>query len=93
MINKGEGIMSKTKGSLVFLPRGGILISTSAGNIQLGIPPETIKDTMKLEGGVPGTFIIPQSMFDLHCGIAPAEMEFPVYYNFNLTVIRHLCIF
>lgn len=74
--------MSKTKGSLVFLPRGGILISTSAGNIQLGIPPETIKDTMKLEGGVPGTFIIPQSMFDLHCGIALAEMEFPVYYNF-----------
>jgi len=64
------------------LPRGGILISTSAGNIQLGIPPETIKDTMRLEGGVPGTFIIPQSMFDLQCGIALAEMEFPVYYNF-----------
>ena len=27
-----------------FLPRGGIIVSTVAGDIQFGIPPETIKD-------------------------------------------------
>ena len=66
----------------IYLSRGGILIPTSGGNIQFGIPPETIKDTMKLEGGVPGSFIVPQFMFSLSKGIALAEMEFPIYYNF-----------
>jgi CRP-like cAMP-binding protein len=74
--------MGEKKGSLVFLSRGGILIPASAGNIQLGIPPETIKDSMKLRGGVPDTYIVPRDMFDLHYGVALAEMEFPVYYNF-----------
>lgn len=67
---------------LINLSRGGILIPTSSGNIQFGIPPETIKDTMKLKGGVPGTYIVPQFMFSLSRGIALAEMEFPIYYNF-----------
>ncbi|MBN1662898.1 MAG: cyclic nucleotide-binding domain-containing protein [Deltaproteobacteria bacterium] len=71
----------KTK-PLFFLPRGGVLISTSTGNIQFGIPPETIKDTMKLPDGVPDTFIVPKYLFDIHSGIALAEMEFPVYFNF-----------
>ncbi len=74
--------MAEKKGSLIFLPRGGILIPASAGNVQMGIPPETIKDTMKLAGGVPDTYIVPGDMFDLHGGVALAEMEFPVYYNF-----------
>jgi CRP-like cAMP-binding protein/phosphoribosyl 1,2-cyclic phosphodiesterase len=63
------------------LKRGGLLIPAASGNIQYGIPPETIKDTMKLAGGVPDTFIVPRHMFDLHRGVALAEMEFPVYYN------------
>lgn len=64
------------------LPRGGILIPTSSGNIQFGIPSETIKDTMRLKGGVPGTYIVPNYMFDLNRGIALADVEFPVYFNF-----------
>jgi len=68
--------------SHIYLSRGGILIPTSGGNIQFGIPPETIKDTMKLKGGVPVSYIVPQFMFSLSKGIALAEMEFPIYYNF-----------
>lgn len=70
------------KKPLVFLTRGGILIPTATGNIQFGIPPETIKDAMKLGCGVPDTYIVPRHMFDLHSGVALAEMEFPVYFNF-----------
>jgi hypothetical protein len=39
---KGDGRMAKKSGSLVFLTRGGVLIPASTGNIQYGIPPETI---------------------------------------------------
>jgi CRP-like cAMP-binding protein/ribonuclease BN (tRNA processing enzyme) len=74
--------MAEKTNSLVFLKRGGVLIPTSAGHIQYGIPPETIKDTMKREGGVPDTFIVPRHMFDLNTGVALAEMEFPIYFNF-----------
>ena len=64
------------------LPRGGVLIPTSIGNLQLGVPPETIKDTMVMAGGVPQVFILPQYLFDLTRGIALAELEFPIYFNF-----------
>jgi len=74
--------MAERKPSQIFLSRGGVLIPTSGGNLQLGIPPETIKDTMRIEGGVPRTFIVPKAMFDVQHGVALAEMEFPVYYNF-----------
>lgn len=65
-----------------YLPRGGILLQTSSGNIQFGIPPETIKDTMAMEGGVPGTYVVPHYMFDITKGIALADIEFPIYFNF-----------
>ncbi|MBF0470787.1 MAG: hypothetical protein HQL48_05375 [Gammaproteobacteria bacterium] len=64
------------------LPRGGVIIRTSIGNLQFAAPPETIKDSMGLEGGVPTYFIIPQQMYALHKGIALADLEFPVYFNF-----------
>jgi CRP-like cAMP-binding protein len=76
--------MVEKKGNLVFLPRGGILIPASAGNIQFGIPPETIKDAMSLNVGVSDIYIVPEYMFDLNYGVALAEMEFPVYFNFFL---------
>lgn len=66
----------------VHLQRGGILLTTSSGNIQFGIPPETIKDTMQIEGGVPGTYVVPHHMFDITQGFALADIEFPNYYNF-----------
>ena len=74
--------MAAKKPSQIFLSRGGMVIGSSGGNLQLGIPPETIKDTMQMEGGVPRTFIVPKAMFDVQHGVALAEMEFPVYYNF-----------
>ena len=67
-----------------FLPltRGGYLVKTSLGPIQIGIPPETIKDTMIIPGGVPQYFVIPDDMFDWGKGISVAEVEFPIFYNF-----------
>jgi CRP-like cAMP-binding protein len=64
------------------LPRGGYLVSTSAGYIQFGIPPETIKDTMLMECGVPQYFVAPGRMFDWGKGISIAEIEFPMFYNY-----------
>jgi len=67
---------------LVELPRGGYLVQTPAGNVQFGSPPETIKDTMKLPGGVPEIFVLPEKMFNWIKGISIAEIEFPLYWNY-----------
>jgi CRP-like cAMP-binding protein len=64
------------------LPRGGYLVKTAAGNIQVGSPPETIKDTMSLPESVPQIFILPQKLFNFDKGISLAELEFPIYFNF-----------
>jgi CRP-like cAMP-binding protein len=76
------------------LPRGGYLVKTSAGFIQVGSPPETIKDTMVLPESVPRIFILPQKMFNFDKGISLAELEFPIYFNFfikkhKITIIGH----
>lgn len=67
---------------LELLPRGGALVETSAGWIQFGAVPETIKDTMRHEGGVPRIFVIPPRMFSVERGISFADLEFPIYFNF-----------
>jgi CRP-like cAMP-binding protein/phosphoribosyl 1,2-cyclic phosphodiesterase len=72
----------KINDNVSVLPRGGYLISTSIGYMQVGAPPETIKDTMVLEKGVPQIFILPGEMFDWIKGISVAEIEFPIYWNF-----------
>lgn len=64
------------------LHRGGYLVETPSGSVQFGIPPETIKDTMKLPGGVPRIFVLMEKMFDWKKGISFAEVEFPLYFNF-----------
>jgi len=69
------------------LPRGGISIETQAvGRIQFGIPPETIKDSMRLGIGVPGVYVVPPERFCREMGpalgINLAEFEFPAYFNF-----------
>lgn len=63
------------------LPRGGYIVKTEAGIIQFGSPPETIKDTMVMDGNVPLIFVLPDDMFNVEKGIAVAELEFPIYYN------------
>lgn len=71
-----------TESFVITLPRGGYLVETSSGYIQFGAPPETIKDTMTLPGGVPRIFVLPERLFNPLKGISIAEMEFPLYYNF-----------
>ena len=68
--------------SVVYLPRGGIYVHTPAGPIQFGMPPETIKDSMRLGLTLPSYFIVPKERFNLVGGINVAEFEFPAYYNF-----------
>ncbi|MBI2566032.1 MAG: cyclic nucleotide-binding domain-containing protein [Candidatus Schekmanbacteria bacterium] len=66
------------------LRRGGIIIVTSRGPVQLGVPPETIKDTLPLSHGVPDIFVLAQSFFSYERGVCFAELEFPTYYNYFL---------
>lgn len=63
------------------LPRGGYLLETSVGYIQIGSPPETIKDTMMLPRSTPFIFVLPNQFFNVAKGISVAELEFPIYYN------------
>ena len=69
------------------LPRGGLSFETKAvGRIQFGIPPETIKDSMRLGIGVPNVYIVPVERFCREMGpalgINVAEFEFPAYFNY-----------
>lgn len=69
----------------VELSRGGVLVKTSSLQLQFGIPPESIKDTMVQAEGVPTCFVLGRYLFDLERGINLAELEFPIYFNFFVT--------
>ncbi|MBN8218194.1 MAG: cyclic nucleotide-binding domain-containing protein [Spirochaetes bacterium] len=69
-------------GQFLTLPRGGYLVDSSEGYLQVGSPPETIKDTMGFPKGVPLFFCLPAEFFNRTRGIAVAEVEFPLYFNF-----------
>lgn len=64
------------------LSRGGTLIENGSFRVQLGSYPETIKDTMKMEGGVPDLYILPDELFDTYRGVSNSDLEFPVYFNY-----------
>lgn len=68
--------------AVVSLPRGGLYVQTSAGPIQFGIPPETIKDSMAAGLPVPTVYVVPRELFDRRRGVNVSECEFPAYYNF-----------
>ncbi|MEQ8187973.1 MAG: cAMP/cGMP-dependent 3',5'-cyclic-AMP/GMP phosphodiesterase [Candidatus Eremiobacterota bacterium] len=72
------------KEDVTVLPRGGIIARTSAGPVQVGAIPETIKDTMVREGNVPQIFLMPAKLFSFEYGISTADFEFPIYYNFYI---------
>lgn len=74
-------MQTPTSGTVSLL-RGGLLVYTSQGSIQFGVPPETIKDTMVDARGVPDIFVLVKQLFDLERGVNFAELEFPVYFNF-----------
>lgn len=73
-----------TGGAWLALPRGGYYVRTSAGPVQIGIPPETIKDVMELKLDVPVAYVLPRELFDRRRGLSVAEFEFPAYYSFFL---------
>src|SRR3954452_23795880 len=73
-----------TVGAWIALPRGGYYVRTSAGAIQIGMPPETIKDVMELKLDVPVAYVLPRDLFDRRRGLSVAEFEFPAYYSFFL---------
>ena len=82
--------MSMQQGDVVDLPRGGTLVHTPAGNIQVGAPPETIKDTITSEDSVPQVFVLPRELFNWSKGINVGDMEFPIYFNFFLKKLYFL---
>lgn len=72
--------------STIDLPRGGTIVETEIGPIQVGMPPETIKDAMNLGIAVPQYYVVPPTRFTTTLGptmgINVAEFEFPAYCNF-----------
>lgn len=73
------------------LRRGGFAIKTKIGNIQLGFPPETVKDSINQKLAVPTYYIVPACRFDKkYCTIIKIIIILNV--NFNLLIIfRHKC--
>ena len=66
-----EGYSSVPLLDVTQLPRGGISIQTkSVGAVQFGIPPETIKDSMRLGLEVPRVFVVPVERFCREIGPA-----------------------
>lgn len=74
----------KPKEDWFVLPRGGSYVPTSAGAVQVGIPPETIKDVMAQKLALPELYVVPRKLFDQKRGLSVAEFEFPAYYSFFL---------
>lgn len=75
------------------LPRGGTLVEAEDFRFQIGSYPETIKDTMKSERGVPNLFLLPDDLVDTEHGVSQCELEFPVYFNYYLKgqMCRFIC--
>jgi hypothetical protein len=87
------GIAPDKDDKVIYLPRGGIYVATNAGGVQFGIPPESIKDCMKLGLELPQFYVVPQNQFDLDMGLSATEFEFPAYYNFffKRRAVRLVC--
>ncbi len=68
-------------GLVTALPRGGLWMSTPLGALQLGAPPETLKDTLTRKDGVPRIIVLPRTLVDVRRGLPTADLEFPIYWN------------
>ncbi|HBD92967.1 MAG: hypothetical protein A2015_01655 [Spirochaetes bacterium GWF1_31_7] len=66
----------------IYLSKGGIIVDTTAGAIQLGSPPETIKDSLAMNRAVPEIYIAPKSLFSNKKMLSLMDIEFPCNYNF-----------
>ena len=68
------------------------MLKTSSGLIQVGVPPETIKDTMRSPDGVPPVFVLTREMFDYDRGVSVAEVEFPIFYHYFIRRSRVIIV-
>eukprot|EP01133_Synstelium_polycarpum_P002564 gene2564-2940_t len=59
---------------------GSYLYASSLGDIQVGVPPETIKTSLKAHASVPQIYVLPHILC-AH-GVSYGEVEFPVFFNF-----------
>lgn len=82
MPNLGGDVGARKPVEIVRLNRGGVVVRTGAGPVQIGSPPETIKDTMRFDFGVPSIYVLPPKLYREEWGVSLAELEFPVYFNF-----------
>ena len=59
----------------------------------MGIPPETVKDSLRLGIKIPSYYVIPSKRFDKELGIATVELEFPTLFNLfiNKEKITFIC--
>jgi len=85
---------NKIRDAVHYLPRGGLAVKTSVGEIQFGMPPETVKDSMSLGLNVPQIYVVPRERFNLSAGVNVCEIEFPAFYNFFIrqrktTLVTH----
>lgn len=78
----GKQKARRSVGEPIRLNKGGVVVLSSVGPIQIGSPPETIKDTMRMEFRVPAIYVLPQKLYRAEWGVSLAELEFPVYFNF-----------
>lgn len=82
-------------GNLIhYLPRGGVVIQTTIGYVQFGMPPETVKDSMTMGLEVPEIYVVPRERFNLSAGVNVCEIEFPAFFNFFIrrrktTLVTH----
>ncbi len=79
------------KHEIIHLSKGGLVVDTSIGAIQLGAPPETIKDSLTMGRQVPELYIAPKNLFSHKKMLSIMDIEFPCNYNFfilkKMTVI------
>lgn len=68
--------------NVIQLPRGGVIVPTSVGNIQIGMPPDTVKDSILLGLDIPVYYVVPAKRFDFTACLNISEFEFPAYFNF-----------
>ena len=72
------GASKTTLGAWQALPRGGYYVRTSAGAVQIGMPPETIKDVMELKLDVPVAYAVAILVIGMSALLLYADIVNPV---------------
>ena len=82
--------IARTKGAIELESNCFIVPTQQLGDIQFGIPPETIKTSMRSSRDVPFVYVLPDKFY--RDGVNYADAEFPLYYNFFINEGRKIII-